>query len=552
MNASNPVRRWWPVPAVALLGFGAWFLAPRSSSPAGADREEQASTHFADAAADVVPADAVLTLHEQPAASYEAPLTADRADDDFAELARRHGLEYDLHLARAAREYAYQWTVLGNSPPEDAMAFLLRSAGATEDSVAQVALETNSVDSDAVDRALRAALADPPQGQGALRVGIGEVAAEGSSRDRRIAVLVKRKSAVELEAIPRTVAIGGTWPIRGDIPEAVDDLEAVAWMPDQRFVDLEVTRDGKHFAIDVPAGTEPGTLVVALEGSGASGPGKLVQLQAEVGRPLPREFHVHWRSETPFTDPAAAESYVAELIDRDRQAAGLAPLAYDADLAAIARAHSIDMRAHHFFGHFSPTTGMASDRLEAAGYRSARSSENLAFNDSLAEAEASLMSSVGHRRNLLDPEVTRVGVGVAIEKRGDETSYWVTQLFVRPVESLEEDQAIDDIMKKLGDARGEENLPPLAVSDVLEPTAIDGAHRAARGQVEGLADAISEAAEGLAEASIAVSVQRVSLLSQITIPDVALEDQWREVAVAVAQDPGDVHGSIGVVFILTE
>src|SRR5579871_6683225 len=82
---------------------------------------------------------------------------------------------------------------------------------------------------------------------------------------------------------------------------------------------------------------------------------------------------------TPTTpEILAMEHDMFERLNRDRAAGGLPPLAYDDDLAAIGRAHSTDMRDHHFFAHESPTTGKLEDRLDRAGYLAIVGRENLA------------------------------------------------------------------------------------------------------------------------------------------------------------------------------
>ena len=76
---------------------------------------------------------------------------------------------------------------------------------------------------------------------------------------------------------------------------------------------------------------------------------------------------------------------------------------------------------------------VAGDRLHRADYAFAFAAENIARSTSLWEAMASLMRSPGHRRNLLSPEVTHGGIGVAIatDAHGERT-YLVTQVFARP------------------------------------------------------------------------------------------------------------------------
>ena len=115
---------------------------------------------------------------------------------------------------------------------------------------------------------------------------------------------------------------------------------------------------------------------------------------------------------------------VLALVNRERAAVGCRPLAADSGLAAVATAHSADMRDRGFFDHVNPAGLSPFDRAEAAGL-SARA-ENIARGqrDAAAVMDA-WMSSSGHRSNILDCGLTRLGVGIADGGTGP----WWTQLF---------------------------------------------------------------------------------------------------------------------------
>ena len=115
----------------------------------------------------------------------------------------------------------------------------------------------------------------------------------------------------------------------------------------------------------------------------------------------------------------AAEAELVRLVNAERTAAGLGPLALDPELAAVGRAHSEEMFRLGYFAHVSPVTGDPSDRLNAAEVRYLVSGENLAYAPSVAVAHRGLMNSPGHRANILNPAFTRIGIGVVrSERRG--------------------------------------------------------------------------------------------------------------------------------------
>ncbi|MDB5956103.1 CvpA family protein [Ramlibacter sp.] len=106
------------------------------------------------------------------------------------------------------------------------------------------------------------------------------------------------------------------------------------------------------------------------------------------------------------------ESEMLEMVNAERRAAGLKPVAPDVQLTELARAHSFDMFARGYFSHVSPDGKDLGHRLQQArvGYLSA--GENLAFAPTLYTAHTGLMHSPGHRANILRPQFGRLGIGV--------------------------------------------------------------------------------------------------------------------------------------------
>ena len=97
----------------------------------------------------------------------------------------------------------------------------------------------------------------------------------------------------------------------------------------------------------------------------------------------------------------------------------------DAGLAQVARAHSADMRDRGFFDHTNPSGQSPWDRAEAAGISYARA-ENIARGQRDAAAVMSAwMNSPGHRANILNCDLGRLGTGYAEGSGGP----WWTQLF---------------------------------------------------------------------------------------------------------------------------
>jgi uncharacterized protein YkwD len=142
------------------------------------------------------------------------------------------------------------------------------------------------------------------------------------------------------------------------------------------------------------------------------------------------------------------ERRVHDLINKERAKNKQAALQFDEQLSRIARAHSADMAQRKFFSHVNPDKRNATERGKLAGYSCRKVypghyTEGLAENifqgnlysririsgnertydwyspEQIAEdAVDGWMHSEGHRRNILDKNYDREGIGIAIDATG--------------------------------------------------------------------------------------------------------------------------------------
>jgi uncharacterized YkwD family protein len=125
------------------------------------------------------------------------------------------------------------------------------------------------------------------------------------------------------------------------------------------------------------------------------------------------------------TEISAFESRVIDLTNEQRRKNGLSILQPDTALSNVAQAKSNDMQAKNYFSHTSPTYGSPFDMMRDFGvsYRSA--GENIAMGQQSAEEVVNAwMNSEGHRKNILSPNYTHIGVG-----HTGQGNYW-TQMFI--------------------------------------------------------------------------------------------------------------------------
>jgi uncharacterized protein YkwD len=300
--------------------------------------------------------------------------------------------------------------------PLDFLEFTLRAAGCI-DSSASVHLFYTSEDTP--DGFLTHLQALTPSLLSASHIGIARALATPPYRWTWTTLLVQR-SARLLSPLPRTCAAHDTLRLHFELTQELKNVELIVMDTTSRITREALTpplTTPNTYTATITCPTTPGELWIEVLGRALSGPQVLFQAPILVDQPLPRAWDGHYPPDEAAytTSPAAAERHLLDLINADRAAHGLSPLSPDPKLADIARAHSADMRDNHFFAHTSPLSSDLSARLRAASYRVRASTENIARNTSLYDAHRGLMQSLGHRINILDPNVSTVGIGVAFE-----------------------------------------------------------------------------------------------------------------------------------------
>lgn len=131
-------------------------------------------------------------------------------------------------------------------------------------------------------------------------------------------------------------------------------------------------------------------------GSGKTAPTKPKPLPYKEGDPVPEH-----------------EQRILELINAEREKAGLKRLTTDPFLTEVARDKARDMIERHYFGHSSPEAEYIDSWMQKRGYVFDMAGENLSIaRKAPEEHHQAFMNSTGHRSIMLHPNYTHVGVGV--------------------------------------------------------------------------------------------------------------------------------------------
>jgi hypothetical protein len=139
-----------------------------------------------------------------------------------------------------------------------------------------------------------------------------------------------------------------------------------------------------------------------------------------------------------------------DLINDDRATEGLSPVAWDNFATRIAQAHAEDMAANGYMSHWNLSGEGPDIRYGLAGgtevvqenvymywyrYDDGRPAPIEDWKKVVQEAQTSLMNSPGHRANIMSPEHTHVGIGIAYNPETGDVR--IAQEFINRYVSLE-------------------------------------------------------------------------------------------------------------------
>ncbi len=132
------------------------------------------------------------------------------------------------------------------------------------------------------------------------------------------------------------------------------------------------------------------------------------------------------RVSTPAADTDTAQQ-ILTLVNKSRAAYGLSPLTLNTNLSRAAMAKAEDMKNRNYFSHTSPIYGSPFDMMKSFGISYRTAGENIAKGQKTpAAVMTAWMNSSGHRKNILNPNFTQLGVGYVYNNG---SPYWV-QMFI--------------------------------------------------------------------------------------------------------------------------
>lgn len=304
----------------------------------------------------------------------------------------------------------------------------------------------------------------------ATHVGVGVVEAGGAL----VAVVLSAERRVRLDPFPREVPVGGAAVLSGALGAGLRAPRVFVTLPSLAVEEVDTT-GAATFRARVPL-RSPGRYLVEVVAESAAGPTVVALLPIAAGG-ASIEGPPEADGSDP-ADPAEAEARVVAALNALRARRGLTPLASSPALAAVARRHSAAMREAGKVAHVVPGSPGPDERLTRAQIPFVRVLENVAAARTAMTAHQQAADSPAHLRNMLEPGVTRVGVGMArgTLPSGDPYVY-VTEILIDPGEDAEAIPQTPEarVRAALWGERARLGLPPLTSDVALDELAREGA-----------------------------------------------------------------------------
>lgn len=369
-----------------------------------------------------------------------------------------------------------------------------------------------------------------------------------------LAVVTLSTRWLSLDPVGRAVSPGEPIRLRGRLHGSYEHPTFAVAMPNGN-VERRNGSGGREFDVTIPT-TEAGVYEVEILAEGPHGDTVMANFPLYVGVDVPSRIALEAEEVGSGEAEDVAEA-LFRLLNQTRREAGLVPLEYHAGLAGVAEAHSRDMVENGFVGHTSPTTGDAPARVNRAGYRSGLVLENIGRGYSPREIHRGLLASPGHRANILNPDVTHVGVGVVAEPEGQRTAYVVTEVLIRMGRTIDVSGAPAQLLEDINRARRARGAEPLSVDENLAEAAQNAAEAYFDDPELSQQDVVDDASGslrrfGLAWSRVGGLMAVVTTLDEAARLEPTFDPEVRFAGIGVAQGTRADHppNSIAVVILL--
>jgi uncharacterized protein YkwD len=286
------------------------------------------------------------------------------------------------------------------------------------------------------------------------------------SKARNRVVLVLGEEPVRLDPLPRRLPLGGQAALRGQLQVDLENPKVIVSDSKGKVTDPPQVA-GKVFQAELRCGDKPGTIRVQVSAEQAGDRRVVASFPVACGTELPTTVAVQsatWPVEVP-----AQEKKVLELVNADRTGAGLPPVVWDDAVAGVARSLS---EALSDPARRAGAGAAVVEQLQKAGVASSLLLVNPAQGRTAEDAQERLLTSPGHRANLMDPDVNHGGVGITTvtEKNGSSVTY-LAEVFVKFLPPVDLPAVQKGIVAAIAERRAQAKVAAIPVDPALQDVA---------------------------------------------------------------------------------
>src|SRR5436305_1099233 len=157
--------------------------------------------------------------------------------------------------------------------------------------------------------------------------------------------------------------------------------------------------------------------------------------------------------------PSQREQQLFDLVNHDREKAGLNKLEWNDQLTEAALAHSKLLAENRDLSHQFSGEPTLQERVGTTKLRFNAVAENVAEAPDVDTAHTALMKSPGHRANILHQDYNAIGISI-VER---DHVLFITQDFAHTLASYTEKQFSDSLIANFKQVRRAKKMPPIDV-----------------------------------------------------------------------------------------
>lgn len=331
-------------------------------------------------------------------------------------------------------------------------------------------------------------------------------------QEQMVTTVILGRRPAEIGPLPVCPLPGERIPLSLHLREAYSHPRWLMTTPRGDVIDGNLLYEEGTWRGDLPLDAGRGEYTLEIAVSGPVGPevAALCPLFAGVPRPsLPR---VKLRpAPVRYQTPEEAEAALLKLINTDRGRLRLPALGLQPTLSKLAREHALELLISRHATHRTKATGALIDRLRKNGLGFERALENVALVPSPETAHERFLASPSHRKNILDPGVNQLGLGIAMERGPTEDIMALCEVFVEQSDSSGDRLTADKILQLVNQRRETRGRFALGLDAALSRLARQSVRRLAAQGAEAKPTLESEALAALIEEKLGAKSAQVRI-----------------------------------------